>query len=309
MSTIWSALLEAVQKAKRNGQRYCFVTFDQPLYAKAVEILACLPDDHEVKRMVILREVEVDDLKDLLEKVGDVDFFTDDRPLISLKKKFEEKLLEFKERGPTAQLWVQLIHMQLLLIDYIGAERSGNFPLHLETVFKMLPYFHAAGHIHYAKYAHIYVQTMLQLKDVMKDTPEEYQKFVADGFFTIRRSHEFWCGSWVDFVIEQMLMKNLKGRGGVIQRGICESTLSKWSDTQVAISVMMNGLEEFAGVSYESSEQHKEMRDSRKERDAADLKKVMQFFHEHNPFPFSDEIMSISSNIVGDKKVINCYKA
>ncbi|KAJ8669139.1 hypothetical protein QAD02_000398 [Eretmocerus hayati] len=214
--------------------------------------------------------------------------------------KFEEELEELKKRGPTAQLWVQLIHMETLLQNYIGAERLGNLGLHLKTIFEMLPYFYAAGHIHYAKYAHIYLQTMLRLEEIMKDAPEEYKKFVELRFFTIRRSHKFWCGSWVDFVIEQMLMKNLKGRGGVIERGMRESTLSKWSGTQVATSVILNGLESFAGTSYASSEQHVEMRDSRKKRDAADLAKIIRFFEEHNPFPVSEQIMSISSNVVGE---------
>ncbi|KAJ8686103.1 hypothetical protein QAD02_021897 [Eretmocerus hayati] len=199
--------------------------------------------------------------------------------------------------------------METLLNNYIAAERSGNWPLYLVTLYEMLPYFHVAGHIHYAQYAHIHLQTMMCLEEIMKDALEEYEKFVNDAFFTIRWTHKFWCGSWVDFVIDQFLMKNLKGRGGVIQRGIKEPILSKWSATQVPISVIMNGLESFASTSYASSEPHVAMRDSRKKRDAADLAKIVRFFREHDPSPVSDEIMSISSNIVGDKDVINCYKA
>ncbi|KAJ8677493.1 hypothetical protein QAD02_013280 [Eretmocerus hayati] len=134
---------------------------------------------------------------------------------------------------------------------------------------------------------------MLRLEEIMKDAPEEYKQFVNDAYFTISRTHKFWCGSWVDFVIDQFLMRNLKGRGGVIQRGMAESILSKWSATQVPISVIMNGLESFAGTSNVSPEQHVEMRDSRKKRDAADLAKVIRFFEDHNPFPVSDQIMSM----------------
>ncbi|OXU21208.1 hypothetical protein TSAR_016820 [Trichomalopsis sarcophagae] len=39
--TIFTVLLEADRECKSKGQKNCFVTFDQPLYFKAREILAC----------------------------------------------------------------------------------------------------------------------------------------------------------------------------------------------------------------------------------------------------------------------------
>ncbi|KAJ8686016.1 hypothetical protein QAD02_021809 [Eretmocerus hayati] len=170
-----------------------------------------------VLSMIDFSESEIEELEKLSEKVGEPDFMSDREAFCTLKTKFEEKLEGLKKRGPTPQWWAQLIYMGTLLQNNIGAERSGNFGLHIKTIFEMLPYFYAAGHIHYAKYAHIYLQTMLRLKEMMKDAPEEYKEIVELGFSTIRRTHKFWFGSWVDFVIEQMLMKNLKGRGGIIE--------------------------------------------------------------------------------------------
>ncbi|GBL74674.1 hypothetical protein AVEN_243563-1 [Araneus ventricosus] len=72
----------------------------------------------------------------------------------------------------------------------------------------MLPFFHAAGHFLYAKCAHLYMQDMLNLKD--RIDPIEYEKFMKDGYFTIRRTDKFWSGIWYNQSIAQTVMKTMK---------------------------------------------------------------------------------------------------
>ncbi|KAJ8884898.1 hypothetical protein PR048_011094 [Dryococelus australis] len=87
---------------------------------------------------------------------------------------------------------------------FILSKRMGNWDKHLQTVCQMLPYFHASGHFAYAKC----VQDMLNLKQTMHI--EENEKFTIQGFFTIRLSTRFWCGTWMDMTTEKYLMKNSK---------------------------------------------------------------------------------------------------
>jgi len=56
----------------------------------------------------------------------------------------------------------------------------------------MLPYFHPAGHILYAKSAHLYAQDMCTLASRIPQNV--YDNFTAKGFFTIPRSDRFWSG-------------------------------------------------------------------------------------------------------------------
>ena len=67
---------------------------------------------------------------------------------------------------------------------YVRAERTGDWELHLYCVHQMLPHFHAAGHIHYAKCAQLYLQEMLQLKE--NQSPDESSGY-SNGDFTVRR--------------------------------------------------------------------------------------------------------------------------
>ncbi|KAJ8666635.1 hypothetical protein QAD02_008297 [Eretmocerus hayati] len=219
-------------------------------------------------------------------------------------------LEELKKNGPTAKLWVQYFHMVTLMKNFIAAERSGNWLLHLLTIYETLPYFHASGHIHYAKYAHIYLQEMIHLRDAMKNigAEAEYLKFVEQSFFTIRRSDKFWCGVWSDMTIEQVLMRYLWNLGGIITRGMKESAVAKWTSTQVATSVVIAEFEKFAGVSHATSEQQKDAGDARRKRDAQDLNKLIAHFESREPFKRRDDLVSINSNVVGDSW-INCHLA
>ncbi len=48
-------------------------------------------------------------------------------------------------RSRTAKLWVQYVEQVSLMQQFVHAERSGYFPLHLHTIARMQPYFHALG--------------------------------------------------------------------------------------------------------------------------------------------------------------------
>jgi hypothetical protein len=196
--------------------------------------------------------------------------------------------------------------MVTLLKKFIQAERMGDWPLHLQCVRDMIPFFHAAGHLAYAKYSHLYLQDMMMLGNKMSE--KEFKLFTNDGYFTIRRSDKFWSGLWSDMTIEQTLMRSMKTSGGFTRgRGITEGVLAKWIDGSTVAYEVCDCVEEFSGVNSTSSEQHIDLRDSKIERDNTDAKKFVNWLKVHPPFPNQKEIMSIATGVTGDANV-NCYK-
>ena len=160
----------------------------------------------------------------------------------------------------TAQLWVQYFYTVTLVWNFIRSERTGDWPLHLDTIRKMLPFFNASVHLDYAKSAHLYHQEMCSLHDVMDKN--EFQAYTEKGFFTTRRSDRFWSGVWSDMTIEQVLMRAMKVSGGLTRgRGITESTLAKWVCALPLCIPLCTAVEEFAGSHTESSEQHSKASD------------------------------------------------
>ncbi|CAG2232857.1 unnamed protein product [Mytilus edulis] len=83
----------------------------------------------------------------------------------------KDKIQQFRHsrsKYKTANLWFQYMDMICILRDFIKAERTGNWTLHLESLKAMLPYFTASGHNLYAKSAWIYLNQMECLKDKMR---------------------------------------------------------------------------------------------------------------------------------------------
>ena len=107
----------------------------------------------------------------------------------------KQMLTDLKEslsaKSQTAKYWIQYLHYIQNLKDFIRAERTGNWKLHLQSVRKILNIFAATGHVHYAKSARLYLQQMMELET---DYPWVHKNFTENGYHTIRRSNKFWAG-------------------------------------------------------------------------------------------------------------------
>ncbi|GBN07637.1 hypothetical protein AVEN_228394-1 [Araneus ventricosus] len=151
--------------------------------------------------------------------------------------------------------------MTTLIKQFIEAERSGSWDLHIATIQQMLPFFHAAGHFFYAKCAHLYMQDMLNLKHRIDSI--EYEKFTKDGYFTIRSTVKFWSGIWSNQTIEQTLMKTMKSSVVLTRgRGITESVLTRLALGMIHLHNICEEIEKYCNITLVTSEQHVDMRPS-----------------------------------------------
>lgn len=257
-----------------------------------------LTDREKIYLEARLEQVGVDNQENIL----------NDPMIHDIKAKFLRTIDQLEANGPTCQLWIQYFQLISLVQKYIHAERSGNFQLHLNAVISMIPFFFASGHHLYAKACLLYVQDMMKLENIMDII--EFDKFIKKGFFTIRRSNRFWCGTWSDMTIEQMLMRAMKCSGGLTHgRGLTENVIGKWVLSRIAVLEVGNAMESFSNMIFSNSEQHVDNRVSRIRRDTEDLAKIQAFFDNYNPFPDSDKIMSIYSGVIGDLNRVNCHQA
>ena len=79
--------------------------------------------------------------------------------------------------------------MQDILRKYVSAERTGNWPFHLQNIQDMLPYLAASGHNLYTKSARVYLQ---QMQDLQTTHPRVQQRF-DEGFHVIHQSDRLWA--------------------------------------------------------------------------------------------------------------------
>ncbi|KAE8740861.1 hypothetical protein FOCC_FOCC013607 [Frankliniella occidentalis] len=259
-----------------------------------------------------ISDVNIAKVRELYNKLdgtgGDLESMLSSPSVKEVRRSFRQALQEESENNRTAGLWLQYFDQVEIMTTFVRAERTGDWRLHLHCVGQMLPHLAAAGHLHYAKGAHLYLQEMQKLEAKM--TAFEYEKFVESGWFSVFKSEKPYGGIWSDMIIEQVIMRNLKLQGGVTHgRGQSAATLSRFVNCAPHVVHITAALEEFCGVKKICSEQHEELGDSRQRRDARDLQTFIDYFREHPPFEQQPEaLVSISNGLVADASV-NCDAA
>ena len=91
---------------------------------------------------------------------------------------------------------------------FIGSIRLSNMEGYNHILCKMIPVFHSAGHLAYAKYARLCIQQLADCQNWM--SAQEYNEFLEDGKAMIRRFDMEWSGNEPGNVIKQNLMCLLK---------------------------------------------------------------------------------------------------
>lgn len=206
---------------------------------------------------------------------------------------------------PTSRLWIQYMEMISILKQFIKAERTGNWELHLSAIQKMLPYFAATGHNLYLKSAMLYLQ---QMTDLEREHQEMYMKFM-EGYHVVRRSDRYWAGLSTDLIIEQTLMRSVKTSGGMTRgKGMSELQRAKWILSMPACSSINTAMQSFENVSYQTSEQHKESTKSRQDKDDKDMMALLEFLKERDPFVDDEKLRNIETGVTATTEV-NAHQA
>ena len=378
-NTIYTALCFVQEICIKNNIKICPVTFDQPLYQKAVDIL--LANKKELDRIFVrlggfhflmsamgalgnimegsgledlwatvyakgavphmmkgkaysralrahiltqaaLNIIIVNELRDNLDEEKLKLLYTSvlsnketpendpqDNTIPNISVQVNCWWTHLAEKDRTIKLW-QVYNSGVNAIKlFLRAEKTGDWGLHLYSVQELLPFFHAAGHMPYAKSAHLYLQQMLELRNKMSTT--DFENFTSKGYFTIRRSNRFWAGIFSDQTIEQWLMRQCKSPAGLTRgRGFTDSTASKFVHALPKCVHLCHALEIFAGAHSLSSEQHRNLSQSTQIRDLHDVQTFVNWLLDHNLFSCTREglLMNIANGFIADAS-INCDNA
>ena len=195
--------------------------------------------------------------------------FRDEELAVRLTTWMENKFTKL-EQNRTAALWIRYIKYVSVMQEFIRAERLDDFELHILATKAMLNLFAATGHNNYAKSCRLYLQSVDELERNRPEVFEEFQK----GNHTVRRTQRNWTGIWTDLSIEQILMKSLKGRSGVIGKGITENFMLVWMKTMHRCAEVTETLDSMMPKDSKVAPQHKEASTGRIKRDHEDYEKI-----------------------------------
>ena len=202
----------------------------------------------------------------------------------------------------TSKHWVEnLIKPVLMVMQFIRAEREGEWALHLHACKEMIPYFFAANHTNYARYGLYYLRRMERL-------PPDILKHFLKGEHVMRHQDGIWNGIWVDMLIETTFMRYGKGPGGLIGVTLNPETVKKWA---LSLHTCNNVLRDFDTIRNQKDivkTYHKEELKSRIAADEVDRIKLRNMLNtcvhplayaDHNP----EELINIFSGQISSDKV------
>ena len=214
----------------------------EPMDTDHRQTLFGLNQDNELERLI----------SDVMNHTVSPNALAESWELVKLGNALECLKDTLRSTSRTAKLWLRFMDYIEIIKDSICCERLGMWDGHLNAVTALLNLF-AATCIHYAKYARLYVQEMRKLPSTH---PWLHHKFV-EGCHTVWRSERLWAGLWTDIVIEQVLMRSLKSRGGLTRgRGMTESVRQQWVYSLHACAAIHDAMTSQTGKHHTTSHQH-----------------------------------------------------
>ena len=326
--TMMTAMRQSQIQAHQCGQEYCVFTCDLQLYRVSVNILWAYPEQfgnvilrlggmHTLMSFVgsIGTLMANSGLSEILESTfGGVNkmlngkkypqnvralrILTEEvlRPLIEEdpdgQTTFNSMLCNVASKSRTAKLWADvLVKGAMLMMMYVRAEREGDWCLHLYAVKEMIPYFFAAGHVNYARYALYYLREMERLPS---DVLEHFMK----GEHVMRHCPGAFNGIWSDMYIETTFMRYGHGKRGIIGITLKPEALKVWALSLHTCSQLEHDLEEFINDEADTeATKHKEEMKSRvtaDKKDRASLRqKLDECIHPFKPEEHPKELVNV----------------
>ena len=125
---------------------------------------------------------------------------------------FNEWCCQMEEKSPIFQFWSIVLEMELVLFTFLRSVCTGNFQLYLHPLEKMISWFFALDHFHYARWLSVHISNMKMLQIT---SPDVYQAFNEFGCFIVSRTKKPFSSMGLD-QRHKHHNKDMKGDGGVL---------------------------------------------------------------------------------------------
>lgn len=125
------------------------------------------------------------------------------------------------KESPTFQFWDIVLRMEIMGLIFVRAHCEANFPLYVESLCSLVPWFFALNHHHYARWAPVHIRDMESLP------PSILEEFQVHRHWVVRKTRNRFSAMPIDQAHEQNNAL-IKGSGGAV--GLMEnpSSLQKW---------------------------------------------------------------------------------
>lgn len=201
--------------------------------------------------------------------------------------------------SPQFAFWQITMQLELAVLTFIRALRESNFSLYIAALIRLVPWFFALDHVHYARWTSVHIRDMVALPNTQ---PSVYEEFL-NGNFVIQKTERVFSAVSVDQAHEQ-LNKVIKAEGGAIGLTENDSALRRWMIAGPEVSRMLSDFEHESITVVELN--HHEQTDAIQSRF---IKCVGALLDTMNHFgnPFSDhsgQLTTLQSKVIAHESVV-----
>ena len=211
-----------------------------------------------------------------------------------------EVFLEEHSQNSTFTFWKMYIDLVQILLNFVRAEREGNWELHLEAFQQMLPLMAAYDHTNYTRWGIVYLADM---KNLQQTAPAVYNEFTS-GNFGVKRTEGAFNQLLTDQALEH-INKLCKIAGDLVGITHNRPALDRWMLTCSDLAQIVDEIRSHARRSKSKPTQTvKEVGPQRQQRDDGDLKKIQQQLASFKPFDReTTDFVCISTNDVASTEI------
>ncbi|KAJ8677211.1 hypothetical protein QAD02_012998 [Eretmocerus hayati] len=227
---------------------------------------------------------------------------------------FNEHIVKRCSGSELYHYWNNVLVLINLIQILIRAIRTGNFQLLLDTLVEIQPIFHAMDRTNYSRWASIYTEDMLTLKDT---APEVYREF-SNGHCSVVRSNIPNLSVPNDQALEASYNRMSKSSGGMSRISEKGESVAVWDLMYHEFLGIFNSPKEILCLNDNDDElqTHREYSENYIVKSETSVCKVLRFLCERNVNPFvpsSHPLINISTEELAHpdvvKQLLNVFEA
>ena len=206
-------------------------------------------------------------------------------------------------KSPTFQYWDTILNMEILGLIFVRAHREQDFPLYVETLKALVPWFFALDHQNYARWIPVHIRDMESLPASI------HKEFEEHGHWVVAKTANRFSSIPIDQAHEQNndLVKSSGGAVGLTEN---PSAFKKWMIAGPEQARLLKEFEqEYISEDGTKQQHHEEGMSTQKIFKEQALALVHTIRGMSNPFvdDTSDLIMLDTRNVI-DESVVNTVR-
>jgi len=200
---------------------------------------------------------------------------------------------------PQFQFWSIILQLELDVMIFVRAIREGDFQLYVEALTKIVPWFFALDHTHYARWIPVHLRDMVSLKECHPDVYAEFLK----GKFVVKKSKHAFSAIAIDQAHEQN-NASVKGDGGAVGLTENPAALHHWMVSGPEMPRLIGEFEGSTENKQDTDWHHHEQKKHAQMEFSRDVKSLSGTIQEMgNPFSENSKDLVLDSRNIADAAV------